>query len=80
VFDRIDHTALMDRVRRRIGDRRVLLLVKASGKPGFSAGTASSGAPTQALRIRSGPEADPKRNGSGMEARWRTVWTQMHRK
>jgi RNA-directed DNA polymerase len=28
-FDRIDHTALMDRVRRRIGDRRLLRLVKA---------------------------------------------------
>jgi RNA-directed DNA polymerase len=28
-FDRIDHTALMDRVRDRIGDRRVLGLVKA---------------------------------------------------
>src|SRR6476660_6368388 len=28
-FDEIDHTALMDRVRRRIGDKRVLALVKA---------------------------------------------------
>jgi RNA-directed DNA polymerase len=27
-FDEIDHTALMDRVRRRIGDKRVLALVK----------------------------------------------------
>ncbi|MEV6013710.1 group II intron reverse transcriptase/maturase [Streptomyces sp. NPDC051976] len=27
-FDEIDHTALMDRVRRRVGDRRVLRLVK----------------------------------------------------
>jgi RNA-directed DNA polymerase len=28
-FDEIDHSALMDRVRRRIGDKRVLALVKA---------------------------------------------------
>ena len=28
-FDEIDHTALMDRVRRRIGDKRVLALIKA---------------------------------------------------
>ena len=28
-FDNIDHTALMDRVRRRVGDKRVLSLVKA---------------------------------------------------
>jgi RNA-directed DNA polymerase len=28
-FDMIDHTALMDRVRRRVGDKRVLALVKA---------------------------------------------------
>ena len=28
-FDEIDHTALMDRVRRRVGDKRVLALVKA---------------------------------------------------
>ncbi|PWK89554.1 RNA-directed DNA polymerase [Lentzea atacamensis] len=34
-FDRIDHTALMDRVRRRIGDKRVLLLVKAFLKAGI---------------------------------------------
>ena len=28
-FDEIDHTALMDRVRRRVGDKRVVGLVKA---------------------------------------------------
>ncbi len=33
-FDTIDHTALMDRVRRRIADRRVLALVKAFLKAG----------------------------------------------
>lgn len=33
-FDNIDHTALMDRVRRRIGDKRVLRLVKAFLKAG----------------------------------------------
>ncbi|UKD51064.1 group II intron reverse transcriptase/maturase [Amycolatopsis sp. FU40] len=36
-FDRIDHTALMDRVRRRIGDKRVLLLIKAFLKAGILA-------------------------------------------
>jgi len=34
-FDEIDHTALMGRVRRRIGDRRVLALVKAFLKAGI---------------------------------------------
>ena len=33
-FDEIDHSALMDRVRRRIGDKRVLALVKAFLKAG----------------------------------------------
>ena len=33
-FDEISHTALMDRVRRRIGDKRVLALVKAFLKAG----------------------------------------------
>jgi RNA-directed DNA polymerase len=36
-FDEIDHAALMDRVRRRIGDKRVLLLVKAFLKAGIMA-------------------------------------------
>ena len=34
-FDEIDHTALMGRVRRRVGDRRVLKLVKAFLKAGI---------------------------------------------
>ena len=34
-FDRIDHTALMDRVRRRVKDKRVLRLVKAFLKAGI---------------------------------------------
>jgi RNA-directed DNA polymerase len=34
-FDMIDHTALMDRVRRRVGDKRVLRLVKAFLKSGL---------------------------------------------
>lgn len=34
-FDRIDHTALMTRVRTRIGDKRVLALVKAFCKAGI---------------------------------------------
>ena len=40
-FDNIDHTALMDRLRRRIGDKRVLALVKSFLKAGVltTAGT-----------------------------------------
>jgi RNA-directed DNA polymerase len=34
-FDKIDHTALMDRVRRRVGDKRVLALIKAFLKAGI---------------------------------------------
>ncbi len=34
-FDEIDHTALMDRARRRVGDKRVLHLVKAFLKAGI---------------------------------------------
>jgi RNA-directed DNA polymerase len=34
-FDSIDHTALMDRVRRRVKDKRVLALVKAFLKAGI---------------------------------------------
>jgi RNA-directed DNA polymerase len=34
-FDRIDHTALMDRVRRRVSDKHVLALVKAFLKAGI---------------------------------------------
>jgi RNA-directed DNA polymerase len=38
-FDEIDHTALMDRIRRRIKDKRVLALVKAFLKAGVMTGT-----------------------------------------
>ncbi|MFY1674020.1 group II intron reverse transcriptase/maturase [Plantactinospora sp. WMMB334] len=34
-FDSIDHTALMDRVRQRVGDKRVLTLIKAFLKAGI---------------------------------------------
>jgi RNA-directed DNA polymerase len=34
-FDEIDHAALMSRVRRRVGDKRVLALVKAFLKAGI---------------------------------------------
>jgi RNA-directed DNA polymerase len=34
-FDRIDHTALMERVRRRVGDKRILALVKAFLRAGI---------------------------------------------
>jgi len=34
-FDNIDHAALMDRVRQRVGDKRVLGLVKAFCKAGI---------------------------------------------
>ena len=37
-FDRIDHTVLMDRVRKRIGDKRLLCLVKAFLKAGILSG------------------------------------------
>ena len=33
-FDEIDHTALMDRVQNRVGDKRVLSLLKAFLKAG----------------------------------------------
>jgi hypothetical protein len=36
-FDEIDHTALMQRVRRRVGDKRVLALIKAFLKAGIMA-------------------------------------------
>lgn len=41
-FDRIDHTALMDRVRHRIKDKRVLALVKAFLKAGIMTETGHS--------------------------------------
>src|SRR5919201_3813542 len=34
-FDEIDHVALMDRLRRRVGDKRVLRLLKAFLKAGI---------------------------------------------
>ena len=40
-FDMIDHVALMDRVRQRIGDKRVLRLVKAFLKAGVMTTTGS---------------------------------------
>jgi RNA-directed DNA polymerase len=33
-FDTIDHAVLMDRVRRRVKDKRVLMLVKTESNPG----------------------------------------------
>ena len=48
-FDEIDHTALMDRVRRRVGDKRVLALGQGvPARPASSARTASSGTPSPA--------------------------------
>ena len=50
-FDEIDHAALMGRVRRRIGDKRVLALVKAFLKAGHpQRGPASSGTRSPAPR------------------------------
>ena len=49
-FDEIDHTALMGRVRRRIGDRRVLDLVKAFLKAGVLRRTAALGTRSPAPR------------------------------
>lgn len=40
-FDNIDHAALMDRLRRRIGDKRVLALVKSFLKAGVMTATGS---------------------------------------
>ena len=42
-FDMIDHAALMDRVRRRISDKRVLALVKAFLKAGVMTTTGTTG-------------------------------------
>jgi len=47
-FDEISHSGLMDRVRRRVGDKRVLALVKRSSKPAFSVRMASRGIPPPA--------------------------------
>ena len=42
-FDEISHVGLMGRLRNRIGDKRVLALVKRSSKPGSSERTRCSG-------------------------------------
>ena len=49
-FDEIDHRGLMDRVRGRIGDKRVLGLVKAFLRPGFSPRPGSTGPRSPAPR------------------------------
>ena len=60
-FDSIDHTALMDRVRNRVKDKRVLALVKAFFKAGVMTETGSKRTPTPA----------PRRAGSCRRC-WRT--------
>jgi hypothetical protein len=49
-FDRIDHTALMDRARRRIKDKRVLAQTRRSCMPGSSPSTAASSGRSPAPR------------------------------
>jgi RNA-directed DNA polymerase len=49
-FDSIDHAALMDRVRMRVKDTRVLALARRSSKPGSSPNSATSRTPTPAHR------------------------------
>jgi len=63
-FDSIDHAALMDRVRRRVKDKRVLLLVKAFLKAGIltelgenkdtHTGTPQGGSATRKAHVVSG--------------------------
>ena len=48
VLDSIDHTALMDRVRRRVKDKRVLGLVRAFLKAGILTELGETGTPTPA--------------------------------
>lgn len=48
-FDEISHTAVMDRLRERVGDKRVLALVKAFRKAGCSMSPVSPRTPPQAL-------------------------------
>jgi len=38
-FDTIDHTVLMDRIRARIKDKKIMALVKRSSKPGHDGGS-----------------------------------------
>ena len=49
-FDNVSHRAVMDAVRKRVKDKRVLALVKAFLKRASSARTASDGIPTPAPR------------------------------
>jgi hypothetical protein len=49
-FDELSHSALMDRLRRRIADRRVLGLVKAFSRPASLVRTAAGGRPPAAPR------------------------------
>jgi RNA-directed DNA polymerase len=63
-FDNIDHTALMDRVRRRIGDKRVLSVIKSFlyagilGEDGImrntATGTPQGGSATRRVHVVSG--------------------------
>jgi retron-type reverse transcriptase len=63
-FDEIDHAALMGRVRRRVGDKRVLALVKAFLKAGILSedgaerdtvtGTPQGGSATRKAHVVSG--------------------------
>ena len=65
-FDEIDHTALLDRVRRRIGDKRVLGLVKAF----LQAGVLSEGG-----KVRPPSPAPPGRgcDTKGARGEWDNV-------
>ncbi len=67
-FDEISHPALLDRVRIRVGDKRVLSLVKAFLKAGSSARTECSEIPT--------PEPRKGRSSPRCSATWRSPsWT-----
>jgi len=77
-FDSIDHAALMGRVRGRIGDRRVMALVKAFLKAGILTedgpnGTASPARPREASSRRCWPTSRCRSStstSSGHGARW----------
>jgi RNA-directed DNA polymerase len=63
-FDSISHTALMDRVRERIGDQRVLALVKAFCKAGIL---------TELGRQEKTTAGTPRGSGTiGVKRAWRT--------
>ena len=61
-FDEISHSALMDRVRQRVGDKRVLALVKAFLKAGILAedGTLSGHRRRNPARVDSLPAAEQR--------------------